>query len=48
MPQPTGWRLLVLPYAGNRVTKGGLELAQQPVHQNAFATVVADEDKKGP
>ena len=48
MPQPTGWRLLVLPYAGKRVTKGGIELAQQTVDQNALATVVADVVKKGP
>ncbi len=48
MPQPTGWRLLVLPYAGKRVTKGGIELAQQTVDQNALATVVAYVVKKGP
>jgi len=26
MPQPTGWRMLVLPYAGKTKTKGGMLL----------------------
>jgi len=24
MPQPTGWRMLILPYAGKAVTEGGI------------------------
>ena len=26
MPQPTGWRILVLPYGGKQKTKGGILL----------------------
>ena len=26
MPQPTGWRILILPYAGKGVTDGGIQL----------------------
>ena len=29
MPQPTGWRMLVLPYAGKAKTKGGIVLAKK-------------------
>ena len=28
MPQPTGWRILVLPYGGKQKTKGGIHLAE--------------------
>ena len=48
MPQPTGWRMLVLPYAGKRVTKGGIELAKSTVDREALATVVAYVVKMGP
>ena len=26
MPQPTGWRMLVLPYKGKGVSEGGIQL----------------------
>ena len=26
MPQPTGWRMLILPYKGKAVTEGGIHL----------------------
>ena len=29
MPQPTGWRMLVLPYAGKAKTDGGIVLTKQ-------------------
>ena len=29
MPQPTGWRMLILPYSGPKKTKGGLYLSEQ-------------------
>jgi co-chaperonin GroES (HSP10) len=48
MPQPTGWRILVLPYSGKRVTKGGIELAKSTVDREALATVVAYVVKMGP
>jgi|TARA_R100001015_G_scaffold17742_1_gene10018 co-chaperonin GroES (HSP10) len=48
MPQPTGWRMLVLPYTGKATTKGGIHLAQSTVDREALATVVAYVVKQGP
>ena len=48
MPQPTGWRMLVLPYAGKAQTKGGIHLAKTTVDREALATVVAYVVKQGP
>jgi hypothetical protein len=31
MPQPTGWSMLVLPYAGKAKTEGGIVLTKQTV-----------------
>ncbi len=47
MPQPTGWRILVLPYAGKAKTKGGIILANETVNREALATVVAYVVKNG-
>ena len=47
-PQPTGWRMLVLPYAGKSKTKGGIHLAKETVNREALATVVAYVVKMGP
>ena len=33
MPQPTGWRMLVLPYAGKSKTKGCIYLAKETVNR---------------
>ena len=48
MPQPTGWRMLVLPYAGKAQTEGGILLTKQTVDREALATVVAYVVKQGP
>ena len=48
MPQPTGWRMLVLPYAGRPQTDGGIIVPQQTRDREALATVVAYVVKKGP
>tara|TARA_A100000171_G_C2058492_1_gene108713 strand:- start:110 stop:592 length:483 start_codon:yes stop_codon:yes gene_type:complete len=48
MPQPTGWRLLILPYKGKAVTKGGIVLAKETVQRESLATVVAYVVKMGP
>jgi len=48
MPQPTGWRLLILPYKGKAVTKGGIVLAKETVERESLATVVAYVVKMGP
>lgn len=48
MPIPTGWRMLVLPYAGQAQTKGGIALTKETVDREALATVVAYVVKMGP
>ena len=48
MPQPTGWRMLVLPYAGKKTSKGGIVLAKETINREALATVVAYVVKMGP
>lgn len=40
LPQPTGWRLLVLPYRGVGRTKGNIHLPEEYVERQALATVV--------
>jgi len=46
--QTTGWRMLVLPYAGKAKTEGGILLTKQTTDREALATVVAYVVKKGP
>ena len=48
MPQPTGWRILILPYAGKAVTEGGIHLVQETVDRYSLATVVGYVVKMGP
>ena len=48
MPSPTGWRMLVLPYAGKGTTKGGIHLTKDTLEREALATVVAYVVKMGP
>lgn len=40
MPQPTGWRILILPYKGTGKTKGGILMADETIERNTLATVV--------
>jgi len=40
LPQPTGWRVLVMPYKGKAKTDGGVYLPDQIVEREAVATVV--------
>lgn len=40
MPQPTGWRILILPYKGSGKTKGGILMADETIERNTLATVV--------
>ena len=40
MPQPTGWRILILPYRGSEKTKGGIYKTAETMDRNSFATVV--------
>ena len=48
MPQPTGWRILILPYAGKGITDGGIQLVQSTVDQQRLSTVVGYVVKMGP
>lgn len=48
MPQPTGWRLLVLPYRGKDTTRGGIALPNQVLDDGQIQTVVGYVLKKGP
>ena len=41
LPQPVGWRLLVLPYRGKAKTKGDVYLPDEYVERQSLATVVA-------
>lgn len=48
LPQPTGWRLLVMPYRGRAQTEGGLFLPDEVIDREALATVVAYVLRLGP
>jgi len=48
MPQPTGWRLLVLPYRGKGRTSGGILLTDQQLDEDQVQTVVGYVLKHGP
>jgi co-chaperonin GroES (HSP10) len=41
LPQPTGWRLLVMPYQGKAKTDSGILIPDQIREKEALATVVA-------
>ena len=48
LPQPTGWRILVLPYQGTGKTKGGVLLADETVEMHQVATVCGYVLRIGP
>ena len=48
LPQPTGWRVLVMPYQGSSKTAGGLFVPDEVREREAVATVVAYVLKLGP
>ena len=48
MPNPTGYRLLVLPYKGKGVTDGGIQLIQSTLDKENLATSVCYVRKRGP
>ena len=48
LPQPTGWRLLVMPYMGKATTEGGIHIPDAVRDREALATVVAYVLKVGP
>ncbi len=48
LPQPSGWRLLVMPFQGVAKTSGGLHIPDEIRDREAVATVVAYVLKLGP
>jgi len=48
MPNPTGWRIMILPYRGKNQTSGGVLLPDQVVDNSQLATVVGYVLKTGP
>lgn len=48
LPQPTGWRVLVMPYQGQTKTAGGLYVPDEVRERESVATVVAYVLKVGP
>jgi len=48
LPQPTGWRILVMPYKGQAKTSGGVYLPDDVRDREALATVVAYVLRIGP
>jgi co-chaperonin GroES (HSP10) len=48
LPDPTGWRILVLPYKGQGKTKGGIILSDTTIEERGFSTVTALVLKVGP
>lgn len=48
VPQPTGWRILVMPYQGRKQTDGGIYIPDETRDREALATVVAYVIKVGP
>ena len=48
LPEPTGWRLLVLPFTPKEKTKGGIIIAQESLDKARIATNCGYVVKMGP
>ena len=48
VPQPTGWRIVVLPHKGTSTTKGGVHLTDKTVDSTQLTSVVALVLETGP
>ena len=48
LPQPTGWRVLVMPYQGKEKTSSGIYIPDEIRERESVATVVAYVMKLGP
>ena len=48
LPQPSGWRLLVLPFTPKEKTKGGIIIAQESLDKARIATKCGYVVKMGP
>ena len=48
MPNPTGWRMLILPYRGKETTDGGIIVPNKVLEDGQIQTVVGYVVKQGP
>lgn len=48
MPQPTGWRILILPYQGRKMSDGGILMPDQTRERESVATVCGYVLRVGP
>ena len=48
LPEPTGWRILVLPFRGQGKTKGGIYLTDKHMEERGYSTVTGLVLKIGP
>ena len=48
MPNPTGWRMLILPYRGKAKTDGGIYIPEKVLEDGQIQTVVGYVLKQGP
>ena len=48
MPNPSGWRLLILPYRGKAKTEGGIYIPNKILDEDQVQTVVGYVLKQGP
>jgi len=48
LPDPSGWRLLILPYRGKSKTDGGIYIPDKVLEDGQVQTVVGYVLKKGP
>ena len=47
MPNPTGWRMLIIPYRGKEMTEGGIVLPNKLLDDDQIQTVVGYVVKQG-
>jgi co-chaperonin GroES (HSP10) len=48
MPNPTGWRMIILPYRGRATTEGGIIIPDKVLDDTQIQTVVGYVLKQGP
>jgi len=48
MPQPTGWRMLILPYRGKKMSDGGIYIPDKTLDDGQVQTVVGYVLRLGP
>lgn len=48
LPQPTGWRILILPYRGKPKSKGGIIITDETRERESLATVCGYVLRMGP